>query len=143
MTIFNTDLALIRVTYTKSLLPWLIGIVFVSASISACLEVETRLEVATPTRDVNSNLPGRLRTNPLPFGKTINHSGMAVTVLETNRGVTPSGLFSSPEEAHEWIEVKLWLKNRGSRDETRNYHTSDFRIVGTRGIIYGRLDFRT
>ena len=32
--------------------------------------------------------------------------------------------------------VKLRLRNQGDPDKTKRYHTSDFRIVGSRGIIY-------
>ena len=47
-----------------------------------------------------------------------------------------SGPFASLDSDHEWVVVRLHIKNPGSADKTQRYNTLDFRIVGKRGIIY-------
>lgn len=79
---------------------------------------------------------GKARSEPVPYGYPIVHSGIEITVLDVTRGVDLSDSFSSLDEEHEWVVVKLRLLNPGSPDKTQTYNTIDFRVVGKRGVIY-------
>ncbi len=90
-------------------------------------------------QDTTGNL-GTVPTNPVPFGTPVVHSGIEITVLEVRRNYPESMLFFEPKEGHEWITVTLRLRNVGSsRDETDHYNSSEFRITGSRGVIYDTL----
>ena len=79
---------------------------------------------------------GKTRSEPVPYGYSIFHSGIEITVMDVTRGVDLSNAFSSLDEGHEWVVVKLRLVNPGSPDKTQTYNTIDFRVVGKRGVIY-------
>lgn len=79
---------------------------------------------------------GESRSEPAPYGYPVVHSGIEVTVLDVTRGIDLPDIFTPLDEGNEWVVVNLRLRNQGDPDKTKRYHTSDFRIVGSRGIIY-------
>lgn len=87
---------------------------------------------------------GKARTEPLPYGFPVVLSDIEVTVLDTTRGlVSEDSLQREPEEGHEWVVVKLRLRNVGDPNETRHYGPNDFRLTGQSGVIFswGLFDF--
>lgn len=105
-----------------------------SASSSAAQADALSSDSAPPTP---TPIPsGESRSEPVPYGYPVVHSGIEVTVLDVTRGVDLPDIFTPLDEGNEWVVVKLRLRNQGDPDKTRRYHTSDFRIVGKRGVIY-------
>lgn len=105
-----------------------------SASSSAAQTDAPSVASAPPTP---TPIPsGESRSEPAPYGYPVVHSGIEVTVLDVTRGVELPDIFTPLDEGNEWVVVNLRLRNQGDPDKTKRYHTSDFRIVGSRGIIY-------
>jgi len=83
---------------------------------------------------------GLTRANPAPLGEpVVNDQRVECTVLSVERGVTLE--FEQPSEGTEFIAITLRLRNLGPPDETRRYNSTDFRVVGSRGVIYNRMFF--
>jgi len=78
---------------------------------------------------------GLTRANPAPLGEPVaNDQRVECTVLSVERGVTLE--FEQPSEGTEFIAITLRLRNLGPPDKTRRYNSTDFRVVGSRGVIY-------
>lgn len=109
-------------------------VVLVSGGDSAEPEVSVAENVAAAS---STEAPdGRERTNPLPRGYSITHSNLKVTIIDVSYSSSEGGLFSSLEENHVWAIVELRLEAVGDPNKAYWYRTSEFRLVGDRGIIY-------
>lgn len=83
---------------------------------------------------------GLTRANPASLGQpVVNDQRVECTVLSVERGVTLE--FERPSEGTEFILITLRLRNLGPPDKTRRYNSTDFRVVGSRGVIYDRMFF--
>lgn len=83
---------------------------------------------------------GLTRANPAPLGQpVVNDQRVECTVLLVERGVTLE--FEQPSEDTEFIVITLRLRNLGPTDTTKRYNSTDFRVVGSRGVIYDRMFF--
>jgi len=69
----------------------------------------------------------------------VNDQRVECTVLSVERGVTLE--FEQPSEGMEFIVITLRLRNLGPLDKARRYGSTDFRVVGSRGVIYDRMFF--
>ena len=97
---------------------------------------------------------GFVRSNPAPFGTSVVHDDMEVTVLDVitthqlkvGFRVLPKeladqsiyrGLTGDPvEQHHEGLLIKVKLRNLASQDARRTYSSTHFRVTGERGLIY-------
>ncbi len=98
--------------------------------------------VASPTATPNpTSTPvadGKNRTEPVPYGFPVTLSGIEVTVLDVTRGWDSDEFsLSEPDEGHEWVVVRLRLRNVGDPDKTERYNPLHFRLTGQSGVIYG------
>ena len=92
----------------------------------------TPFPTSTPVPD------GKKRTEPVPYGFPVTHSRVEVTVLDVTRGwISDNFLLGEPDEGHEWVVVRLKLKNKGDPDKTEHYNRVHFRLAGQSGVIYG------
>ena len=79
---------------------------------------------------------GKERTNPLPRGYSITHDDLKVTILDVSYSSSEGGLFASLKDAHVWAIVTLRLEAVGDPNKSFRYGTSEFRLVGDKGVIY-------
>ncbi len=90
---------------------------------------------STPTPDPRSM--GKERTSPAPLGVSVIHSNLEITVLEVQRDYQAGGLFSEPEDEHEWVVATLQIRNvSGDANNTETYNDLEFRMAGDLGNIY-------
>ena len=101
---------------------------------------------------------GFARSNPAPFGVSVVHNDMEVTVLDVmTLGELKMGSRKLPKELaspeiyegivgdpvdqdHTGLFVKVKLRNLIPKDESRRYSYTHFRLTGERGIIY-KIEF--
>ena len=96
---------------------------------------------------------GFARSNPAPYGTSVVHDEMEVTVLDVvtthqlkigfrilpKELADPSiyrGLTGAGEQHHEGLLIKVRVRNLASQDASRMYSSNHFRLTGERGIIY-------
>ena len=92
-----------------------------------------------PKVKYNPETAGSSRIEPSPFGQPIVHKGMEVTVLNVIRGWPGGSSFFTPDTDHEWTAVSLRLRNLGPAEKTETYNPIEFRVTGSRGVIYDKL----
>jgi hypothetical protein len=78
---------------------------------------------------------GKTRDNPILLGSALRYGDIELTVLQLQRQANIE--FRSAKEGKEYAVVTLQLRNVGPVNKTKRYNTTDFRIVGAKGIIYG------
>ena len=117
----------------------LLGIILLP--IGAILAISSR--GSDPDESSKDIILGTDRLNPVPLYSSVVHSKIEITVMEVTRGWdagTVGGLFASvPDDNHEWIAVRLRLRSLVAKDETDRYSPTEFRITGSRGIIYDEI----
>ena len=97
--------------------------------------VAGQMPVSTPTLDPKSI--GKERISPAPLGVSVVHSNLEITVLDVQRDYQAEGVFSQPEDEHEWVVATLRIRNvSGDANETKTYNDLEFRMVGDLGNIY-------
>ena len=123
-----------------------VGIIFLAVSsadddssiVTSSSESTSIAQAAPASSTPDPRKVGKDRTTPVPFGDSVIHSDLEITVLEVQRNhPTDTGPFTKPKEGHEWVTVTLRIRNvSGKATQTKRYYSSDFRITGDRGTIY-------
>lgn len=94
---------------------------------------------------------GFVRSRPAPFGVSVTHDDMRITVLDVVttaqvkagsrewpdelRGIR---VYGDVDEDHEGVVIKVRLRNLVPPDETKSYSPIQFRVTGSRGVIYDK-----
>ena len=80
---------------------------------------------------------GKKRTEPVPYGHPIVHSGIEITILEVTRGWYANTVtYESPDAGNEWVVIELRLRNVGDANKTEYYSVINFRLTGRQSVIY-------
>ena len=88
---------------------------------------------------------GAGRTNPVPYGDSLTHDDMEVTVPEVSRLAKEGTFFSglslreAPRKGYHYVAIKLRLRNVGDRNETRTYSKDHFWVTGNLVFVYGEV----
>jgi len=86
--------------------------------------------------------PGLTYGNPAPLGEAvIADNDIEVTALGVIRDAWPeiqqANMFNAPpRKGYQYILVQARVKNLGPSDETKKVNLFDFRVTGSRGVIY-------
>ena len=100
-------------------------------------------EATTPEETVSAPTPtntGKSPTSPIAYGVPVVHRDIEVTVLDIKRNHPTPSTFFEPKEEHEWVTVTLRVRNvDDDRDKAKSYNDLDFRITGSRGLIYDNI----
>ena len=153
---------------------WLMAIIVtvLGLSLTACSELSSdgssgdttiaptvsaiAIPIPTPTA-IPTPKAGNLRTNPVPYGASLSHGNLEVTVLETLEWESGELLFESVKregkytsttrlqtpdagEGFVWLVVRVRLRNVGNPNETMIYTPTHFKVTGRSGSIYEVAD---
>ena len=112
--------------------------------------------ISTPT-STPTPTAGVLRTDPAPYGHSLSHRDVEITVLETfvwNSGellfeeIKTEGNIRSETRLHApdagegfvWLVIEVRLRNVGSPNQTRIFKPTHFEVAGGSGSIYEVTD---
>ena len=92
---------------------------------------------------------GFVRSNPVPYGTSLTHNEMQITVLdvitssqirsgskEVPGGIAGIRVHGELDEDHEVVLIRVRLLNLAPSNETKSYSPVHFRVAGSRGTIY-------
>ena len=101
------------------------------------IPVATATAVPTATATATPVVPdGKSRTAPIPRGQSVTHDDFKLTITDVSYSTAGEGFFAELEEGHVWTYVSLRIESTGDPDKTYSYNTINFRMVGSRGVIY-------
>ena len=97
----------------------------------------TATNTPVPTATATPVVPdGKSRTAPIPRGQSVTHDDFKLTITDVSYSTAGEGFFAELEEGHVWAYVSLRIESTGDPDKTYSYNTINFRMVGSRGVIY-------
>ena len=94
----------------------------------------TPMPTATPTPTLTPIPAGKSKGNPVPLGFTLRYRNTEMTVIGLSRSYEIG--WHTPPEGKVYAVATVMIRNVGSPDKTESYVPSDFRIVGSKGVIY-------
>ncbi len=101
------------------------------------MPVATATAVPTATATAMPVVPdGKSRTAPIPRGQSVTHDDFKLTITDVSYSTAGEGFLAELEEGHVWAYVSLRIESMGDPDKTYSYNTINFRMVGSRGVIY-------
>lgn len=93
--------------------------------------------------------PGASRAEPLPLGVIASSGDLAVTVLDVDFDAedainTEENSFNDPPApGNRFVLIRVRVRNAGDGDEVLAVSTSDFRLTGSRNLLYDTFDDET